>query len=47
LVLSAIRFFKHSHTMRRLLAGLGWWVFAPIIVFFILNIIWATQHYGS
>lgn len=47
LVLSAIRFFKHSHTMRRLFAGLGWGVFAPIIVFFILNIIWATQHYGS
>lgn len=41
LVLLAVRFFKRSHTMRRLFTGLGWGVFAPITVFALLNTLWA------
>lgn len=33
LVLMAVRFFRRSHPMRHLFAGLGWGVFAPIIVY--------------
>lgn len=47
LTVLAIRFFKRSQAIERLLAGLGWGMFAPITIFGALNMIWTIQHYGN